>query len=260
MSRPPSFDTPPRRRLIRELIFEDVQSTPQPVSADRVPGLGQTEPAPCALIQGRSSSRIAATWTTRVWGAHGAGGVLRHPAQGQCRLRGHRAAPPPERSQVRRDEVTRLTGVDEATKDPHRLRRVEIYDPEQELTLAFLTNHLTFGATTCLHLQGPVADRAVLQGAQAEPEDQDFVGTQRQCPKGPGLDGLGRDAAPALPAAPVALRLVPVEPARAVADEPVYASPLVGLVGSAVLGAAADRRAPSGGAGPWRIRTAEPEA
>jgi hypothetical protein len=43
--------------------------------------------------------------------------------------------------------VTRLTRVDEATKYPHWLRRVEIYDPEQELTLAFLTNHLTFDQT-----------------------------------------------------------------------------------------------------------------
>ena len=36
--------------------------------------------------------------------------------------------------------MTRLTRVDEATTYPHWLRRVEIYDPEQELTLAFLTN------------------------------------------------------------------------------------------------------------------------
>ena len=56
--------------------------------------------------------------------------------------------PPPERSQVRRDEVICLTGVDAATKCPHRLRRVEVYDPEQEITLVFLTNHLALGATT----------------------------------------------------------------------------------------------------------------
>ena len=56
--------------------------------------------------------------------------------------------PPPERSPVRRDEVIRLTGVDAAAKCPHLLRRVEVYDPEKEDTLVFLTNHLTFGATT----------------------------------------------------------------------------------------------------------------
>ncbi len=56
--------------------------------------------------------------------------------------------PPPGRSPVRRDEVIRLTGVDAATKCPHPLRRVEIYDADQDATLVFLTNHLTFGATT----------------------------------------------------------------------------------------------------------------
>jgi hypothetical protein len=54
----------------------------------------------------------------------------------------------PERSQVRRDEVIRLTGGDAETKCPHLLRRVEVYDPEKDATLVFLTNHLAFGATT----------------------------------------------------------------------------------------------------------------
>jgi Domain of unknown function (DUF4372)/Transposase DDE domain len=54
----------------------------------------------------------------------------------------------PERSQVRRDEVIRLTGGDAETKCPHLLRRVEVYDPEKDDTLVFLTNHLAFGATT----------------------------------------------------------------------------------------------------------------
>ncbi len=53
----------------------------------------------------------------------------------------------PERSPVRREGI-RLTGVDAATKCPHLLRRVAVYDPENDDTLVFLTNHLTFGATT----------------------------------------------------------------------------------------------------------------
>ena len=56
--------------------------------------------------------------------------------------------PSPERTHVRRDEIIRLTGVDAATKCPHPLRRVEVYDAEQDDMLVFLTNHLTFGATT----------------------------------------------------------------------------------------------------------------
>src|SRR5215471_17663807 len=54
----------------------------------------------------------------------------------------------PEHSQVRRDEVIRLTGAEAETKCPHLLRRVEVYDPEKDDTLVFLTNHLAFGATT----------------------------------------------------------------------------------------------------------------
>jgi hypothetical protein len=55
---------------------------------------------------------------------------------------------PPERNSIRRDEVIRLTGVAAETKCPHDLRRVEVYDPEKDETLVFLTNQLTFGATT----------------------------------------------------------------------------------------------------------------
>jgi Domain of unknown function (DUF4372)/Transposase DDE domain len=55
---------------------------------------------------------------------------------------------PPERSPVQRDEVIRLTGVAAETKCPHDLRRVEVYDPETDETLVFLTNQLAFGATT----------------------------------------------------------------------------------------------------------------
>jgi hypothetical protein len=54
----------------------------------------------------------------------------------------------PERSAVLRDEVIALTGVDADTKCPHRLRRVEVDNPEKGDTLVFLTNHLAFGATT----------------------------------------------------------------------------------------------------------------
>ena len=54
----------------------------------------------------------------------------------------------PAQGCVERDEVIRLTGVGAAEKCPHPLRRVEVYDPDKDTTLVFLTNHLTFGATT----------------------------------------------------------------------------------------------------------------
>jgi len=54
----------------------------------------------------------------------------------------------PMQGQVERDQVIRLTGVGAAEKCPHALRRIEVYDPEKDETLVFLTNHLAFGATT----------------------------------------------------------------------------------------------------------------
>ena len=54
----------------------------------------------------------------------------------------------PAHSQIRRDEVIRLTGAGAADACPHDLRRVEVFDPENDVTLMFLTNHLGFGATT----------------------------------------------------------------------------------------------------------------
>ncbi len=41
-----------------------------------------------------------------------------------------------------------MTGVGAAEKCPHELRRIEVYDPEKDKTLVFLTNQLTFWPTT----------------------------------------------------------------------------------------------------------------
>jgi Domain of unknown function (DUF4372)/Transposase DDE domain len=54
----------------------------------------------------------------------------------------------PKNSAVRADEVIRLTGASAAEKCPQELRRVEVYDEPSGRSLVFLTNHLTFGATT----------------------------------------------------------------------------------------------------------------
>jgi len=148
----------------------------------------------------------------------------------------------PERSHVRRDEVIRLTGVDAETKCPHLLRRVEVDDPEKDDTLVFLTNHLTFGATTIAAIykdrwQIELFFKALKQNLKIKT----FVGTSANALK-------VQVAGP--------LRLVAVEPRRPAADEPVHASRSVGLVGSPVCRAAADLGPPAGGAGPWLIRTA----
>jgi len=54
----------------------------------------------------------------------------------------------PTQGRVERDEIIRLTGVGAPEKCPPPLRRVEVYDPEKDRMLVFLTNHLTLGATT----------------------------------------------------------------------------------------------------------------
>ncbi len=54
----------------------------------------------------------------------------------------------PENRGIVQDEVIALTGIGAAEKCPYLLRRVEAVDPTTGETLVFLTNHLTFGATT----------------------------------------------------------------------------------------------------------------
>ena len=54
----------------------------------------------------------------------------------------------PQNRQVRSVHIIRLTGVDAQDKCQHLLRRVEVWDPEEERILVFLTNNLKLGATT----------------------------------------------------------------------------------------------------------------
>ena len=54
----------------------------------------------------------------------------------------------PETRGVVSDELIALTGVGAPAKCPYPLRRVMVLDPETEELVVFLTNHLTFGATT----------------------------------------------------------------------------------------------------------------
>jgi hypothetical protein len=46
------------------------------------------------------------------------------------------------------DEVILLTGAQAQKKCPHRLRRIVVWDAENEREIVLLTNHLGFGATT----------------------------------------------------------------------------------------------------------------
>ena len=74
--------------------------------------------------------------------------MVRDPAQRPRGVRVVETRPDPDPGAGPRDEIIRLTGVGAVEKCPRLLRRVEVYDPEQDTTLVFLTNHLAFGATT----------------------------------------------------------------------------------------------------------------
>ncbi len=54
----------------------------------------------------------------------------------------------PQNRHVLKDEMIELRGPKAIEKCPHPLRRIEVYDPETEEVLVFLTNNLKLGATT----------------------------------------------------------------------------------------------------------------
>jgi len=54
----------------------------------------------------------------------------------------------PQNRHVLKDQIIEFTGYYAKKDCPHRLRRVEVWDEENNRTVVLLTNHLTFGATT----------------------------------------------------------------------------------------------------------------
>jgi hypothetical protein len=54
----------------------------------------------------------------------------------------------PRNRHVLRDEMIELRGPKAIEKCPYPLRRIEVYDPETEEVLVFLTNYMNLGATT----------------------------------------------------------------------------------------------------------------
>jgi len=54
----------------------------------------------------------------------------------------------PQRRNILSDEIIRLTGVHAQTKCPDLLRRIVVWDEENQREIVLLTNHFDFGATT----------------------------------------------------------------------------------------------------------------
>jgi hypothetical protein len=57
-------------------------------------------------------------------------------------------APPVTRQEILSDDRIILTGKNADKKCPHTLRRIVVWDEENDRPIVLLTNHLTFGATT----------------------------------------------------------------------------------------------------------------
>lgn len=54
----------------------------------------------------------------------------------------------PQQRNILSDEIIVLTGVGAQAKCPHQLRRIVVWDDENQREIVLLTNHLDFGATT----------------------------------------------------------------------------------------------------------------
>ena len=54
----------------------------------------------------------------------------------------------PQNRNILKDELIELRGLGAIERCPYPLRRIEVYNPEKNEILVFLTNHLTLGATT----------------------------------------------------------------------------------------------------------------
>ena len=56
------------------------------------------------------------------------------------------------RNNVLRDEEIEFTGYDASRKCPHRLRRIVVWDEDQDREIVLLTNHMKFAASTIGHI------------------------------------------------------------------------------------------------------------
>jgi hypothetical protein len=80
------------------------------------------------------------------WTAQGVYVVTRMKDNALYEVVGQREVP--RNSHILKDEMIELRGPKAIEKCPYPLRRIEVYDPETEEVLVFLTNNLKLGATT----------------------------------------------------------------------------------------------------------------
>lgn len=88
--------------------------------------------------------------------------------------------PIPKNRNILKDQIIEFTGYYARKNCPHRLRRIKVWDEENQRTVALLTNHLKFGATTVAAIykdrwQIEIFFKAIKQNLKIKT----FVGTSR---------------------------------------------------------------------------------
>ena len=149
----------------------------------------------------------------------------------------------PQNSNVVRDQIICFPRLQREGEEPVLFRRVEIWDAEKQVPLVFLSNLLGFGATTIAAIyKDRWAGGIVFQGAEADLQNQDVCGDQRQCGEDPGLDGADSDAGAEVPAVEITVFLVVVDTGGSAATAIVLLSRFVGVAGRSFSGPAGSGR------------------
>ncbi len=82
----------------------------------------------------------------RLWASEGVYFVTRLKDNADFSIVEERSVP--ERRNILKDQIIRLEGFYSKQKCPDLLRRIEVWDADNEQVIVLLTNHLSFGATT----------------------------------------------------------------------------------------------------------------
>ena len=80
--------------------------------------------------------------------------------------------------------------------------------------------------------------RSVFQGAEADIENQDVCGDQRECGPDPGVDRFDCDAGAKVPAVEIEVLLVVIDAGGIAAAATVFLSRFVGMAGRSISGPA----------------------
>ncbi|HTP65210.1 MAG TPA: IS4 family transposase [Geobacteraceae bacterium] len=94
-----------------------------------------------AIDMGYTDYAQYAQWTT-----DGVSFITRQKGNAAYRVVGERVVP--QTRHVLKDQIIKFTGYYAKKACPHPLRRIEVWDEENNRTVILLTNHLKFGATT----------------------------------------------------------------------------------------------------------------